>query len=82
MTVAWCGVACHEPPAVAVATARSAIHWDGITAHGPSRSMSRARTWPNWSITAASTPAQARQSGLFWISPGMLDGVPLSTTVP
>ncbi|MEN6473646.1 MAG: flavin reductase family protein [Syntrophaceae bacterium] len=83
MTVAWCGIACHEPPAVAVAIRGQRYTMEGIGIHGAfSVNVPRADMAKLVDYCGIHSGRKHDKSGLFQTSPGRLDGVPIIDACP
>lgn len=83
MTVAWCGIVCYEPPAVAVAIRKERYTLDGITTHGAfSVNVPKADMAKLVDYCGLHSGRKHDKSGLFQTSGGMLEGVPIIDACP
>jgi flavin reductase (DIM6/NTAB) family NADH-FMN oxidoreductase RutF len=83
MTVAWCGIACHEPPAVAVAIRRQRYTMEGISTHGAfSVNVPRADMAKIVDYCGIHSGRHKDKSGIFGVTSGALPGVPLIDECP
>lgn len=83
LTVAWCGIAAHEPPAMAVAIRKQRYSLEGIAAHGafsvniPTAAMAKMVDY-----CGLHSGRTHDKSGLFKTFTGSLPGAPLIEECP
>ncbi len=83
MTVAWCGIAAHVPPAITVAIRKERYSLKGITAHGAfSVNVPKADMVKVVDYCGIYSGSKQDKSGLFTIFSGTLHGAPLIEECP